>query len=93
MPKRVIQNLGELKKLVGQEIGVSEWHLVTQEAINLFADATGDHQWIHVNIERAKRESPFGGTIAHGYFTLSLAPYLVDQIFEVREKKMGVNYG
>lgn len=93
MPKRMIQNLEELRKMVGQEVGVSDWHPVTQEAINLFADATLDHQWIHVDPERARRESPFGGPIAHGYYTLSLAPYLLGNVMDVKEKKMGVNYG
>jgi acyl dehydratase len=93
MPKRMIQNLEELKKMTGQEVGVSDWHPVTQQAINLFADATLDHQWIHIDVERAKRESPFGGPIAHGYYTLSLAPYLLANVFDVKEKKMGVNYG
>ncbi|NWF56794.1 MAG: MaoC family dehydratase [Syntrophaceae bacterium] len=93
MPKRMIPNLEELKKMVGQEMGISDWHPVTQQAVNLFADATLDHQWIHVDVERAKRESPFGGPIAHGYYTLSLAPYLLSQVFDVAEKKMGVNYG
>ncbi len=93
MPKRMIPNLEELKKMVGQEMGVSDWHPVTQQAINLFADATLDHQWIHIDVERAKRESPFGGPIAHGYYTLSLAPYLLSNVFDVAEKKMGVNYG
>lgn len=93
MAKRMIQNPEELKKFVGQEVGVSDWHLVTQEAINLFADATLDHQWIHVNPERAKRESPFGGPIAHGYYTLSLAPHLMENILDVKEKRMAVNYG
>jgi len=93
MAKRIIGNLEELKRMVGQEVGVSDWHPVTQEAIQMFADATLDHQWIHVDPERAKRESPFGGPIAHGYYTLSLAPYLLANIIEVKEKKMGVNYG
>jgi acyl dehydratase len=93
MPRRIFQNLGELKKMVGQEVGTSDWHPVTQETINMFADATLDHQWIHIDPQRAKKESPFGGPIAHGYYTLSLAPYLMDQILGVQEKKMGVNYG
>ncbi len=93
MAKRTIQNLEELRKMVGQEVGVSEWHPVTQEAINMFADATLDHQWIHVDPERARRESPFRGPIAHGYYTLSLAPYLMANIMAVKETKMGVNYG
>jgi acyl dehydratase len=93
MPKRLIQNLEELKKMVGLEVGVSDWHEVTQDAVNKFADATLDHQWIHIDPERARRESPFGGPIAHGYYTLSLAPYLLDLVMDVKEKKMGVNYG
>jgi acyl dehydratase len=93
MAQRTIQNLDELRKMVGQEVGVSEWHPVTQEAINMFADATLDHQWIHVDPERARRESPFRGPIAHGYYTLSLAPYLMANIMAVKETKMGVNYG
>lgn len=93
MPQRLIQDLEELKKMVGQEVGVSNWHRVTQEAINLFADATLDHQWIHVDPVRAKRESPFGGPIAHGYYTLSLAPHLMADIMDIKEKKMAVNYG
>ncbi len=93
MPKHLIQNLEELKKMVGREVGVSDWHPVTQEAINMFADATMDHQWIHVDPERARRESSFGGPIAHGYYTLSLAPYLLANVMDVKEKKMGVNYG
>jgi acyl dehydratase len=93
MAKRVIQDLEELKTLVGQEIGVSDWHRVTQEAVNRFADATLDHQWIHVDPERAKKESPFGGPIAHGYYTLSLGPYLLSNLMEIKAKRMGVNYG
>ncbi|MGH7965961.1 MAG: MaoC family dehydratase [Candidatus Binatia bacterium] len=83
----------DVKSLVGQELGVSEWHLVTQPEINTFADATHDHQWIHIDVERAKKESPFGGPIAHGYYTLSLAPYLLSQVWAVQGIKMGVNYG
>ncbi len=93
MAKRIIQNLEELKTSVGQEIGVSDWHRVTQEAVNMFADATLDHQWIHVDPERAKKESPFGGPIAHGYYTLSLAPYLISNLMDIKAKRMGVNYG
>jgi len=83
----------DLKSLVGQELGVSDWHPVTQEEVSGFADATHDHQWIHVDVERAKRESPFRGPIAHGYYTLSLAPYLMSQIWSVQGVRMGVNYG
>lgn len=84
---------GELAGRVGQELGVSDWHLVTQEEVNAFAECTHDHQWIHVDVERAKNESPFGGPIAHGYYTLSLAPYLLSQIWAVNGVRMGVNYG
>jgi acyl dehydratase len=93
MAKLVLKNIEALKQYIGKELGASDWHLVTQSEINMFADATGDHQWIHVDVERAKRESPYGGPIAHGYYTLSLAPVLMAEIFEVQEKKMGVNYG
>jgi acyl dehydratase len=93
MAKLVLKNIEALKQYLGKELGASELHLVTQSEINMFADATGDHQWIHVDVERAKRESPYGGPIAHGYYTLSLAPVLMAEIFEVQEKKMGVNYG
>jgi acyl dehydratase len=85
--------LDEFQGMKGKEIGVSDWHLVTQQEINKFADATHDHQWIHVDLERAQKESPFGGPIAHGYYTLSLAPYLMEQIIEVKGIKMGINYG
>ena len=78
--------------LVGQHIGWSEPHQVTQEQVNTFADATGDHQWIHVDPERAK-QGPFGGPIAHGYLTLSLAPVLFGQVLRVDGISMGVNYG
>jgi len=83
----------DVKSLVGKELGVSDWHLVTQGEINAFADATHDHQWIHLDVERAKKESPFGGPVAHGYYTLSLAPHLMSQIWAVQGIKMGVNYG
>ena len=85
--------LAELPSLVGKELGTSDWREVTQDSVNLFADATGDHQWIHVDVERAKRESPFGGPIAHGYLTLSLLVPLVSQTYTVSDAKMGVNYG
>lgn len=83
----------DVKSLVGTELGVSDWHAVTQEEINAFAECTHDHQWIHLDVERAKKESPFGGPVAHGYYTLSLAPYLMDQIWTVEGIRMGVNYG
>jgi acyl dehydratase len=92
MPARTIQ-FGDLKSLVGQEIGVSEWLEVTQERVNEFADATEDHQWIHCDPERAKNESPFGGPIAHGYLTLSLLPHLMGQVWHIDGVMMGINYG
>lgn len=88
-----VLSLADLQTMKGQEIGVSDWHLVTQEEINQFADATHDHQWIHVDPERARKESPFGGPIAHGYYTLSLAPHLLSQVVTVKGVKMGINYG
>ena len=94
MPARVIEGAEELKTLVGQEVGRSEWFEVTQERINAFADATEDHQWIHINAERAKTASPFGTTIAHGFLTLSLLPHLAADAVNVRGNfKMGINYG
>jgi acyl dehydratase len=85
--------MAELPGLVGQELGTSDWYEVTQDAVNLFADATGDHQWIHVDVERAKAESPFGGPIAHGYMTLSLLVPLASGTYRITDSKMGVNYG
>ncbi len=82
----------ELRALVGQHIGWSEPHEVTQDQVNTFADATGDHQWIHVDPERAK-SGPFGGPIAHGYLTLSLLPYFLPKVWDVTGFSMGVNYG
>lgn len=84
--------LGDLASLVNQRVGVSRWHLVTQEQVNLFAEATGDHQWLHVDPERA-RSGPFGRTIAHGYLTLSLAPMLMWDVLEVTGSSRLVNYG
>jgi len=83
----------ELPSLAGQEIGVSEWFTLDQQRINLFADATGDHQWIHVDVERAKKEMPDGKTIAHGFLTLSLLPVLGSQIMRVSGVSRGINYG
>lgn len=91
----VITTVEQLKGLIGQETRVGDWHLVTQEEINAFAEATGDHQWIHVDVERAKN-GPFGGTIAHGFWTLSAAPFIMrgGQGIQVRlPSRMGVNYG
>ncbi len=83
----------ELKAKVGDHLGYSDWLEITQERVDQFADATGDHQWIHVDVERAKKESPFGGPIAHGYLTLSLLPLTLGKIVRVEGFKMGVNYG
>lgn len=90
---REIHSLAELKSLVGQEVAVSDWIKISQERINTFADATGDHQWLHVDVERAKRESPFGGPIAHGFLTLSLLPMLLENTISMTDVKMAVNYG
>ncbi len=88
-----IKSHDEFASYVGKEIGVSNWHQITQEQINQFADATLDHQWIHTDPERAKTESPFKTTIAHGYLTLSLVPYFWKQVADVQNLKMEVNYG
>lgn len=94
MPSREIASLEELRSLTGQEVAVSDWVEVTQERINLFAEATGDHQWIHVDVERAKNESPYGTTIAHGFLTLSLLSYLMSQTVKIKLPiRMGINYG
>ncbi|CCZ48365.1 MAG TPA: MaoC family dehydratase [Mediterranea massiliensis] len=93
MEKVIINSYEEFEKLVGQQIGISEYVQIPQERINLFADATLDHQWIHVDTERAKKESPFKSTIVHGYLTLSMLPYLWSQIIEVNNLKMMINYG
>ncbi|MCC3159887.1 MaoC family dehydratase [Hymenobacter sp. 15J16-1T3B] len=87
-----IRSLADLEQHQGQELGVSEYFPITQQQINRFAEATLDHQWIHVDAERARTESPFGGTIAHGYLTLSLLPYLWNQIVRIENLKMQVNY-
>jgi acyl dehydratase len=84
--------LDELQEAVGSHLGHSEWHTVTQQQIDTFAEATGDHQWIHVDTQRAA-DGPFGTTIAHGYLTLSLVPMLVHQVYAVAGLRMGVNYG
>ena len=93
MERLVINSYEEFAAHLGEDLGVSEWLKIDQERINMFADATLDHQWIHVDTARAQRESQFKSTIAHGYLTLSLLPYLWDQIVEVRNIKMLVNYG
>jgi acyl dehydratase len=87
-----ITGLDELKDAEGKVLGTSDWHEVTQQDIDTFADVTGDHQWIHVDVERAK-ETPFGGTIAHGYYTLSLVPMLSQQVFAMEGFTFALNYG
>jgi acyl dehydratase len=93
MARVAFGNLEELAAKVGQEVVVSDWLEVTQERIDQFADATGDHQWIHVDVERARRESPFGTTIAHGFLSLSLLSHFLNHSLEFGNSKMGVNYG
>src|SRR5471030_2643782 len=88
----IIHNHAEFEALLGKEIGVSGWHTITQKQIDEFAEATIDHQWIHTDPERAKNEGPFGGTIAHGYLTVSLLPYFWHQIADVQNLKMQINY-
>jgi acyl dehydratase len=91
---RMIEGIEELRTLVGQEVGVSDWFEITQERINAFADATEDHQWIHIDRERAHTDSPFKTTIAHGFLTLSLLPHLAAEAVTVRgDFEMGINYG
>jgi acyl dehydratase len=92
MTVRTINGADELKSLVGEHLGYSPYTQVTQDQVNKFAEATGDHQWIHVDVERAKA-GPFGGPIAHGYLTLSLGPYLYPQVVQITGFSMGVNYG
>lgn len=90
---REIATLDDMKALLGQEVAVSDWMDITQERVNQFADATNDHQWIHVDVERAKRESPFGGPIAHGFLTIALVPAMLESALRMVDMKMGVNYG
>ena len=89
---RVFASPADLHDAVGEHLGSSEWHAVDQEQVNLFADATGDHQWIHVDPERAK-DGPFGTTIAHGFLVLSLVPMLASQVYSLDGVRMGINYG
>jgi len=93
MGKLIINSYEEFEEYVGRELGTSDYHKITQEQINKFADATLDHQWIHVDEERAKKESPFGATIAHGYLSVSLLAHLWYQVIEVNNVSMLVNYG
>jgi acyl dehydratase len=88
-----VEGVAGVTSLTGKELGPSDWIEITQEKVNLFADATGDHQWIHVDVERATKESPFGGPIAHGYLTLSLTPLFLPQLIDITGFSMGVNYG
>jgi len=93
MAKVEVETPKDLAAYVGKEIGVSDWVSITQERINQFADATGDHQWIHVDVEKAKKEMPGGKTIAHGFLTLSLVPMLAHDILRIRKVSRGLNYG
>lgn len=93
MGKLIINSHSDFEQYIGKQLGISDYHKITQEQINKFADATLDHQWIHIDEERAKKESPYGTTIAHGYLTLSVLPYLWYQIVEVNNLKLMVNYG
>jgi acyl dehydratase len=93
MAQTVFETLDDVRRAVGTTLGTSDWVAVTQEMVDRFADATGDHQWIHVDVERAAKESPFGGPIAHGYLTLSLTNLVLPQVVEVRSASLGVNYG
>ncbi len=89
----IINNYTEFESHLGQELGVSHWHKITQDQIGKFADATLDHQWIHIDTERAGTEGPFKATIAHGYLTLSLIPFLWKQVMDIQNLKMEINYG
>ena len=89
----VVDTPAEMKAHIGQKLGVSDWVTVDQAMIDKFADATGDHHWIHVDVERAKREMPGGKTIAHGFLTLSLVAGLAHQIYDIRKRSRGINYG
>lgn len=93
MSKVTIQSIEDFLERKGSELGSSEWYEVSQDVINQFADATRDHQWIHLDIDKAKTDSPYGSTIAHGYLTLSLLPSFLDEIIEVHNLKQLVNYG
>jgi len=90
---RHIASLEELRSLVGEEVAVTDWFPITQERVNLFAEATGDHQWIHLDVERSRKESPYGTTIAHGFLTLSLLPMIMQSAVSMPESKLSVNYG
>lgn len=91
--KLVFENLDAFKKILGKELPVGEWYIITQEMINDFANATLDKQWIHVNEERAKKESPFKSTVAHGFMSVAMISRMLEELFEVKSVKMGLNYG
>jgi len=93
MAARTVASISELKSLVGQELGVTDWLTITQNRIQQFAEATEDRQWIHVDLERARCESPYHGTIAHGFLTLSLLSHFMKQVIDIQGVRMGVNYG
>ena len=90
---KVITSIDEAQSLVGTELGVSDWLEIDQQRVNDFADVTGDHQWIHIDVERAKKESPYKAPIAHGFLTLSLIPALSKDNYRVENAKLGINYG
>ena len=90
---KVVCRIEELRQLVGKEVAVTDWFAVSQERIDAFADATEDHQWIHVDRERAAGESPYGTTVAHGFLSLSLLPHLLGQAIEIQGMRLGINYG
>src|SRR5712691_5769486 len=94
MPARVFESLDTVKQMVGQEVAITDWFTMTQERIQQFADATLDHQWIHVDVERARHESPFKAPIAHGFLTLSLLPHFMHEALQIKQGvRLGVNYG
>lgn len=94
MPVRELESYDQLRQMAGQEVAVTDWFEVSQERINQFAEATGDHQWIHVDVDRAREQSPYHTTIAHGFLTLSLLPMLMHEAFVITQPpKMGINYG
>lgn len=90
---KLIASVDDAQSLVGEELGVSSWLCIDQDCINRFADVTGDHQWIHVDLERARRQSPYGAPIAHGFLTLALLPALSNDVFQLKNLKFGLNYG
>lgn len=90
---RTIASVEELKSLIEQEVAVTDWFEISQERVNLFAEATGDHQWIHLDVERSRKESPYGTTIAHGFLTLSLLPMIMQSAISMPGAKLSVNYG